>query len=100
MDRTKDSGGQRDEETEGKIWEVPSARVRVPVYVDVTLPVSGCVCKAGSCPDLVLLAFLWRLHHMGMIERSLAPFSVYLLLKKMVGEAKNSKLLIMAWSFW
>lgn len=40
---------------------------------EATLPVPPCICQPGSSPKPVLLGFLWKLYHTGMIDHSSLP---------------------------
>ena len=67
----KDTGEHPDEEDDPVQGLGLSAGTSVLVELGcVTLPVGGCVHKPGSAPqNPTLLGFLWRLHHVGMIDR-------------------------------
>lgn len=53
---------------QGEVQKSPKSRSFCPRGVGyATLPVCGCVHCPGSCPNPVLLGFLWRLHHEGTV---------------------------------
>ena len=69
-DMTKDTCEQLDEEIRrARSGRVLSAGASVPMELQcITLPVCEYVGQLGSSSNPILLGFLWRLHHIGMID--------------------------------
>ena len=84
-------------DTPGEVWKDPSTGASVSM--ELGYAISGCVHQSGSSLYPVLLGFLWRLHHIGEMDYYLNSHS-----SSLSGEwgcrAENSKLPVMAWSFW
>ena len=88
-------------DTQGEIQRGPQDRSFCPQEVGVCHPPGTCRClhqPRSSLPP-VPFRFLWRLHRLGAVNHHL-NFQPLPLLWRMGPEAEDSKLLIMACSFW
>lgn len=72
-----------------------TSRWKRDVGQEATLPVPPCIHQSGSFPNPILLGFLWKLYHIGMIDH----FPLLSPLWRMGAWPENSQLLIMGWSF-
>lgn len=79
----KDMDEQIDEEIHRVMsGRIPSAEFSIPMKLgQVTLLIHGCVCQPKNSQNPILLEFLRRLYHMGMIDHYL-HFQLFFLLWK------------------
>ena len=77
----------------------PGAHNFHSLFRHVTVPAPAYVCQPTSSLNPILLGFLQRLHHKGIMDPSL-QFQPFSLLKRMGSAAENLKFVIIVGSFW